>query len=282
LRVKNLESRYLSSFISRLHLSGAPERKLLRFFLFLMLCTLPLKAFSADCDVTGDLPFNATNNTEGDICLSCLGPWARQSNDVVLSAGLQTCTFYAADKTIFSPFGRWDCDVKTVEDGKCGDTFVSGVTFCLTDNGEPVGLVVGPTAKEISVNFPTGACGSSSVTAFLGDNTKHDTSKRDFDSFLFSGSAGDEVRLRLRPDRQGGNNGGEATLGISGGSLNEETSGKLPLALDATLPEDGDYLVTVGQPRNPGDGRFRGGYSLRVNIPAGSPGLISPANDVEK
>lgn len=75
--------------------------------------------------------------------------------------------------------------------------------------------------------------------------------------------------------------GREASLGISGNSLSDETSGALPLEITATLPADGEYSVSVEQPKNPAGQRFGGNYILSVETSTGVD-LIEPTKSVEK
>jgi hypothetical protein len=78
-----------------------------------------------------------------------------------------------------------------------------------------------------------------------------------------------------------GNNGGEASLSIVGNSLNESTSGTLPLGINATLPADGKYSITVEQSNNSGGERYRGSYMLNLES-SNAVGVIEPTSTVEK
>jgi len=272
--------RLLSSFVSCVTAAARTLRQPLVIVILFAMTLITVKNGYAD---PTEIPF--FGSADG-LCIQCTGPWGRNTATHMLNGTPKhPDNFYNAEETIFSPGGEWTC-VFWEPTRRCFDDIDKTTTFsfCLDVSGPSVNPVRIElfTNKTYTVNYQPPPCSSSSVSSFLGDNSKHDQSKRDFDSYLFGGKAGDELRLRLRPDRQGGNNEGEARLAISGGPLNDEVSGKLPLALDAVLPEDGEYLVTVEQLRNSGEERYRGGYSLRFNIPSGSPGLISPTNDVEK
>lgn len=250
----------------------------------LALALFPLEAYP-DCNVTGDIPFTVSNKTI-KLCFQCDGPWLRESKVVELNAGQENCKFYAAKITSFSPFGEWDCTVFSIgSKGKCNTLDpVTETSVCVDYKGPSPQFTIDVLDRSIHVdsnlNPPDPVC-SSSVSAFLGDNPRQSKSKPDTDVFLFDGADGDEVNLRLEADPQGGHNGSEAILGISGNSLNESTSGTPPLELDVTLPGDGEYSIIVEQPRRPKDQRFRGGYILDVESAMGV-GLIEPSINVEK
>ncbi len=258
----------------------------LQIVLFISLCLLSLKAYS-QCNVSGDIPFSLENDTQDSfLCIFCQGPWGRTSGIIQLNdaIGLQDCKFYAVNNDIFSPFGLWSCGVGSeFEPSACeGDTFPFQ-DFCLKSSDTEVKLrwfIFTEDEEELSIDKPPPPC-SSSASSFLGDNSRQEKSKRDSDTFLFNGMAGDEVRLTLVADHQDGNNGGEASLGISGNSLDDETSGALPLEITATLPADGEYSVIVEQPKNPAGQRFRGSYILSVETSTGVD-LIEPTNSVER
>jgi hypothetical protein len=270
---------------------------LLMLFLLSALTLFPVEAHS-QCNETGDIPFTASNNvivdkSHLDLCIQCTGPWARASGQCLVSGGVQNNEFYAAEITVFSPYGKWNCKVYRNEQGGGGKCFIgtqaplASQDFCLTYN--PFGssvfidMVTGKnTTIELNITGMTSnpPCKSSAV-AFLGDNSKQERSKRDKDLFYFTGTAGDEVILTVATNPDDGNNGGEASLGLTGDSLNEATNGNLPLEINAMLPADGIYSISVEQPRNPGGLRYRGGYNLIVDSQAGVD-LIEPDSNVEK
>lgn len=270
---------------------------LLMLSLLSALTLFPVEAYS-QCSETGDIPFVVSNNvivdmSNLDLCIQCTGPWLRASGVCLVSGGVENNEFYAANITVFSPFGKWNCKVYRNEMGGGANCFIGSQAplasqdFCLTYNpfGSSVGIdmVTGKnTTIELNItgNTSNPPCNSSAV-AFLGDNRKQERSKPDTDLFYFSGTAGDEVMLTLEANPDDGNNGGEASLGLTGDSLNEATNGNLPLEINATLPADGVYSISVEQPRNPGGLRYRGGYNLIVDSQAGVD-LIEPDSNVEK
>jgi len=235
-------------------------------------------------DATGDIPFILKEDDSflAPQCLVCNGPWGRTS-------GFQDfdpipCTFYAAERTLFPPFGKWTCSLfPTGPDGLCLTPSIDEVDFCVQpappDADNSVKLFIDKNEK-LSTDQPVPPC-SGTVSSFLGDNSKQEKSRPDSDVFLFDGTGGDEVTLRLETNPQEGNNGGEASLGISGNSLNESTTGAPPLELEVTLPGDGEYSVTVEQPKKSAE-RFRGSYILSVMPTTGSIESIEPTNNVEK
>jgi hypothetical protein len=202
------------------------------------------------------------------------------------------CEFYAADKGLFDPLGKWTCNIWLAgghnQQGLCeiASDIIDSKDFCLGNSGSDlfVDIHIVPdgagTSAILDINQPSPPC-THSVSSFLGDNFKQENSKPDNDTFNFVGMSGDEVKLRLESDPQAGNNGGSAGLNIQGSSLNESKSGVPPLEINVTLPADGEYSISVHQPKTPG-GRFRGSYILRVESSTGGIDLIEPSNDVEK
>ena len=257
----------------------------------LLVISFPLKAHSIDCNVSGDIPFSVTNECKdcAQGCLICEGPWGRvspfiETHDLELN---KSCTFYAAADNIFSVWGRWTCIVIDPGPNFCSTVLTDEFTeidFCLQKPTSGVTLKIKSDTPNLpdllEVDQPRPPC-ASSVSSFLGDNSKQEKSRPDSDEFTFKGTDGDEVTLRLDTNPQEGNNGGEASLEISGNSLNESTTGTPPLELDTTLPGDGEYLITVEQPKNSAES-FRGSYILSVTPSIGSIDLIEPTNSVEK
>jgi hypothetical protein len=271
---------------------------LLMLFLLSALTLFPVEAHS-QCNETGDIPFTASNNvivdkSHLDLCIQCTGPWARASGQCLVSGGVQNNEFYAAEITVFSPYGKWNCKVYRNEQGGGGKCFIgtqaplASQDFCLTYN--PFGssvfidMVTGKnTTIELNITGMTSnpPCKSSAV-AFLGDNSKQERSKRDKDLFYFTGTAGDEVNITLEPSPQDGNNGGDAVLTLRGDSLKESVSGPLPLEISASLPADGQYSIIVKQSKKQAEERFRGSYALSAESSSESIDLIEPDSNVEK
>ena len=73
-------------------------------------------------------------------------------------------------------------------------------------------------------------------------------------------------------------------LSLDGDSLHETASGTMPLEITAVLPESGDYVVTVDQPkRSDIEGQeFRGAYNLTVDLPPNGIEVITPAESTEE
>ncbi|MGB7293060.1 MAG: hypothetical protein WBD99_12880 [Thermodesulfobacteriota bacterium] len=280
--VKIRYCRSLMSLVTRVTIS---QTVLLQTVIALILISVPLNAYPIDCNVSGDIPFTiASDDSDIKLCIQCSGPWARASKLVEFEPKDIPCTFYAAASTIFSPLGLWDCKLYGASDSGCvTQSTLFETKFCVTPISDDifVDLFISANPPTMFANFSPPPCNSTSLRSFLGDNVKQEKSKPDSDEFLFDGNAGDEVMLTLRANPKEGNNGGEASLGISGNSLNESTSGALPLEIEATLPGDGEYSITVGQPKNSAES-FRGSYILSVTPSTGSIDLIEPTINVEK
>jgi hypothetical protein len=119
--------------------------------------------------------------------------------------------------------------------------------------------------------------------AFLGDNPDQGGEAPDLDTFLFTGTAGDQITVRLEADPKAGHNGGTASLGLrDAGSfgLSRATTGTPPLELTATLPASGQYSVEVGP--TAGSPPFRGAYRLRVRPTTVSIDRLESSANVEK
>lgn len=281
--------RYFRSAMSLLIPAMSSQVALMLPFILFLIISFSLKAHSIDCNVSGgSVRFSVIKEcpTCNLACIYCGGPWARVSPwvDIDDLEHNKSCTFYAAKDDIFHLWGRWTCYIYQKANGVCTTVLAQELTmkdFCVEKPDSEVTLKIeGDVPNIIEVDKPSPPC-VASVSSFLGDNPKQEKSKLDTDEFLFDGSGGDQVTLTLETDPQLGNNGGEAGLGISGNSLNESTSGALPLELDATLPADGEYSIIVEQPKRPKDQRLRGSYVLSVESATGVD-LIEPTNNVEK
>jgi hypothetical protein len=248
-----------------------------------MLVILTLTAFP-QCNASGDITFDVSNSNTFDWGVICDGPFFRTSGEFTVPSGTEDCNFYAAKETIFSVDGMWTC---TLFDSVSGEP-ITEREFCMFYLDEPCGISLKISGSDTVQFMVDGGyclyqtpCNRVSVSSFLGDNTKQEKSKPDTDVFTSDGTAGDQVKVRLETDPKEGNNGGEASLGISGNSLNESTSGTPPLELNVNLPGDGKYSITVEQPQNSAL-RFRGSYVLSVILAIGSIDLIEPTTSVEK
>ena len=264
---------------------GLSYAKLLTILFALTIILFPAKAHSGvTCsNVSGDIEFVGTNFGDVPLDFLCGGPWLRSGGNVIPECGNDgavppcVCTFYAAAKDIFSPYGKWTC---TVGVPPRPDTVLASAEFCVEKGDTKVNLeFLG--SSGLTVDKPSPPC-RSSVSSFLGDNFKQEKSERDSDEFLFDGASGDRVTLMLETNPQEGHNGGVARLGIHGDTLNESTSGIPPIELEVTLPASAEYSITVEQPKRPKDQRFRGSYLLSVTPTIGSIDLIEPTNNVEK
>ncbi len=277
--------RVYTSALSRFNFTSIPRWRSIQFFIVLTLAFIPLKAFP-QCDVTGDIPFVVTNGSDTETCIQCNGPWFRASTVFFAEPGLSNCQFYAANKGVFPPWGHWTCNLFGVSGTSCDTSvLISSLTFCELSDDETIAALLTIQKDDkgtfLSVFGKQEDCFGGSVSSFLGDNFKQEKSKPDEDVFLFDGISGGEIRLTLEPDPVEGNNGGEASLSIVGNSLNESTSGTLPLGINATLPADGKYSINVEQPKTSAGERYRGSYMLNVESSNGV-GVIEPTGTVEK
>jgi hypothetical protein len=250
-----------------------------------MLGLFPMKAFS-QCSVSGDIPFTVSNNTDDDFCIQCSGPSFRASTLFQVSAEEKNCTFYAANKGIFSPFGKWTCKTFVLNPDlplPCDvDAQIDSIDFCVQDAPPDANnsVLISFDTDGTSINQAVPPC-STSASSFLGDNSKQEKSTPDTDIFLFHGTEGDGVKLRLDADPQAGHNGGNASLGISGNSLSDAISGTLPLEITTILPADGEYSIIVKQSKISVDQSFRGSYRLGLESANGIVELIKPDVSVE-
>ena len=86
------------------------------------------------------------------------------------------------------------------------------------------------------------------------------------------------MTVKLEADTQGGNNGGRATLRLTGGAINREKTGTLPLTIKADIPATGTYDVSVEQS---GENPFRGEYDLSVGSERGLITAVVATDSVE-
>jgi predicted extracellular nuclease len=108
--------------------------------------------------------------------------------------------------------------------------------------------------------------------ATLGDNRFLDM--RDVDLFYFHGAKGDKLTLTLAPNADGSFKGKRALLmlvdAIKGHHLIKAKTGRLPSRINATLPADGLYIVTVSELMTIKEKkRFQGDYCLSLTSNAG-------------
>jgi hypothetical protein len=267
--------------ILRLVLGRTPI-KILRASLYLVLLWIllcPTGAVAQCPDETGDINFRVTRKANinelnfetfvkipPNSVMQVVGPSLRRSERINLSGlPLDTpCNFYAAKDGLFSPYGSWYFYVwdpngptpshptaflciesrgtSDVEIGQSRFGYVLGVPRtnrhrCVYKNYGLLWALAVPNG----VNQPQGAL--------------------DTDVFEFEGTAGDTVTVELETDDQSGNNGGEATLRLTGGTLNRVKTGNLPLTIKADIPATGTYDVSVEQS---GHNPFKGYYNVSV------------------
>ena len=287
----------LYSRISRYgNVFSSAQGKFLLIMSFMILMLFPLRGFSLDCNVGGDIPFSLRNKTGEDICLRVGGPFFRTSGAVRVPGSTVGCNrFYAADSAGLPPWGLWIFSV----DRNIGPCIRNGSDFKKFCLGK-VGFTIGRSSVDIVVNKFNGKedvivvsgdtvtvpedqdnpnCGWGALS-YLGDQPRQ--RGRDDDDFVFNGIAGEEITITLEADQQSGNNGGIASLGLRGGSLNEFVEGVLPQEITATLPSDGKYSAIVMQPDIPRSERYEGGYFVNVESATSNVGPLELGKNVER
>ena len=222
-----------------------------------------------------EIPFYITNETGGSIypdgtAIVCAGPWLRRTAQcgTPIRDDRQPLLFYSAEINLFSPFGAWQCELRSV--GEC-DPFIEDLSFCVDaepDHIVPVELTLTEDEKLTVKDFSAPPCASAVAAGFLGDDPSRG---QDQDGFRFKGKAGEKITVTLAPSRSGGGSGANARLVLSdaGGRRLAAEAGALPLKLTVSLPAAGDYLVAAVK-AEPGAGKpYRGHYLLTVRSGAG-------------
>ena len=222
-----------------------------------------------------EIPFTITNQLGGSMfpdgtAIVCGGPWLRRSAQcgTPIRDDDQPLLFYSAEINLFSPFGPWECQLRSV--GEC-DPIIEGLSFCVDaepDHVAPVELTLTEDETLTVQDFSAPPCASAAAAGFLGDEA---SPGQDRDGFRFTGRAGEKITVRLAPSRSGGGAGETARLVLrdAGGRRLATDAGALPLELTASLPAAGDYVVAAIK-AEPGAGKpFRGHYLVTVRSHAG-------------
>jgi hypothetical protein len=194
--------------------------------------------------------------------------------------GTNRWNWYTAEGTLFAPVGSWtfeyykghyegrDCVPDAFENNISGS-----IEFCLQSSQTEIDLTINPDYSA-AANAPAPPCSDSlTATADLGHEPgpgprPEEQSQTVMVSLTWDGSAGhtgDLAVLRL----------------LLQGRVIAEADGALPLTLDTTLPEAGEYHVIVLEQRSSSAG-FRGRYIVSVLPDAGSDDrLLEPQSDAE-
>lgn len=265
--------------------------KLKLYFLYAIisgLTMLPYEAFSS-----GDIEFNAVNNTGDDWCLQCEGPFSRQTPRVIVNRMGGVTHFYSAEISEFSPYGSWNCSLYQVDvcflvgsepDVTSGIAVPSGTSLVELIIMEQQGVTV------IAQKFPelgTGSVSDISVASKLGNDPAPGAVDRD--TFRFKAEEGDQITIRLEGDPSAGYIGNYARLrlasGLGIGDFQRVEKGELPLEITVTIPETGTYEVTVVKPvqSDVPDNllSFKGGYILSVDSAGDNVESLRPGENVE-
>ncbi|MFZ1428533.1 MAG: hypothetical protein WAS21_17375 [Geminicoccaceae bacterium] len=225
--------------------------------------------------VADEIPFYITNELGGSMfpdgtAIVCGGPWLRRTANcgTPIRNDNQPLLFYSAEINLFSPFGPWQCQLRSV--GEC-DPIIEGLTFCVDaepNHVAPVELTLTEDEKLTVKDFSPPPCNSAVAAGFLGDETP---SGRDRDAFRFDGKAGEKITVLLEPSRSSGGSGKTARLALRDGSGRRlaTDAGALPLKLVATLPAAGGYVVDAIEAEADAGKPFRGHFLVTVRSNAG-------------
>jgi len=217
-----------------------------------------------------EIPFYITNELGGSMfpdgtAIVCGGPWLRRTANcgTPIRNDQQPLLFYSAEINLFSPFGPWQCQLRSV--GEC-DPIIEGLTFCVDaepNHVAPVELTLTEDEKLTVKDFSAPPCASAAATGFLGDGA---SAGQDRDGFRFNGKAGERITVTLAPSRSGGGAGKTARLVLrdDGGRRLAADTGALPLKLVATLPAAGGYVVDAIKAEADAGKPFRGHFLVTV------------------
>jgi hypothetical protein len=250
---------------------------------------LPYEAFSS-----GDIEFNAVNNSGDDWCLQCQGPFSRQTPRVIVNRRGGVTHFYSAEISEFSPYGSWNCSLYQVDvcflvgsepDVTSGIAVPAGTSLVELIIMEQQGITV------IAQKFPelgAESVNEISVASKLGNDPAPGGVDRD--TFRFRAEEGDQVMVRLEGDPSAGHIGSHARLRFTSGrgigDFQESENGELPLEISVAIPETGTYEVTavkLAQSDVPDNLlSFQGGYILSVDSAGDINESLIPGENVEQ
>jgi hypothetical protein len=233
-----------------------------------------------------DYPFAITVNSGRDkVTVQCFGPSFRDSGCLEVPGNGKRTEFYGAESGIFSPIGKWFCQVRTA----CAFARDLGtVDFCgpgvqgAPTNVELVLLNDGGT-KLTSNQSPSCFGVGTLAKSVLGQTGEaDDTPAQDIDTYRFAGEAGEKIEVSLERDGSSGSLGAVATLRLRarGGAMLGEATGPVPLRLKATLPDEVEVIVLRdGKTGN----ALRGGYVIELKPVSGELGgrTLRPSENVE-
>jgi hypothetical protein len=245
---------------------------------------LLLSILIAPSVASADIDFVVTNKSSKNVCVYCAGPWFRIGISEVLGFNFVQ-RFYTAETNIFSPFGDWSCGVKESTNPLLSECERVGLppqktNFCVSDvPGVAVNLTVNPDGTIISDKPPQpfNGCNDSGIFAFLGDSPAGQQYRG---AYRFAGKANEVVTVTLDRDGARGSEGeiAQLTLRHDQGARLQTREGALPITFTVTLPNNGNYEVTVAYPSADTPKPFRGYYQLDVMAPNGEPVSLEPIN----
>jgi hypothetical protein len=134
---------------------------------------------------------------------------------------------------------------------------------------------------------PTGMGSGTTVCSVLGNGRK--ASHKDKDIFTFYGNTDETVSIKLEEVVPGSFEGMKVKLELKDkvkkAKLKEKAHNALPLAINATLPADGDYQIIISEKHGKKHGkhgnRFQGDYCLTVESSENAYQTLSPTRWVE-
>lgn len=248
-----------------------------------------LSIFSLEA-LPDEIKFNVNVSSEfrgQNSSLVCLGPFGRSGSTKFIPGDSKN--FYNAEINIFSPFGDWTCCLRrTVFPLNCTG-FDTNVKFCIGPTAPPsplsATLNVDQNGELVASFFGSPFCPGTTGLASLGDDSKF--RRPDRDTFSIEATEGDELVVTLEADGSTGHTGTDATLtfrdAIPGLSLEESTSGPLPLELRPVAPATGKYEIVIDHRGFSEDTRYRGGYIISVKgLSNDENQVIAPGEDVEQ
>ena len=249
-----------------------------------LLSVLPLKTNYAE-----EIPFRVKTDLTALLFISCKGPFGRNSGCIHVDTQKPDFElFYSAEINFFSPYGEWSCAVYALPIcfGVAGGKIFQIHRHPVPDSRVDLTIVECDGCFNVSYRIlveTEHTCCGISTSAFLGDRPEQ--KKPDKDTFSFEATEHDEILLSLVEDGAVGHIGEEANFKFRGpigsATINEISSGTLPLDIEIEIPETGVYEIEVDQKGIPIDISYRGGYIIELTSSLNDVDEIVPSRDVE-
>lgn len=252
----------------------------------LLIAGLPVVA-QADASQS-EIPFLVTNQNEASQCVRCVGPLFRDTGPQEVWALTSMQEIFAARVTDLSPYGGWTCQLMAfdADAGQCASVTIAAADFCLLEDSglANVALTI-ETNGSLSTNQPKHCATDAASVAFLGNRKR--SGKRDSDSYVFTANAGNTVITTLEPKENSTETGKAAILGLrhrdsdAGSTFRKVVRGTLPLRIETTVPEPGEYEIFIAQPNRRRQASFHGFYRLSTRGNTLSPRLSDTQDAIE-